>query len=129
MRTCDIHGCDRKHKAHGLCFLHYQRVRNRTPLDKPEPGTERSKDASGYVITYVGRKKYYEHRLIMEQMLGRPLIAGENVHHVNGQRDDNRPENLELWSTSQPAGQRVADKIRFANEIHSLYGTNPQHFE
>jgi hypothetical protein len=48
-----------------------------------------------------------QHHLVMERMLGRLLVAGENVHHRNGVRDDNRPSNLELWVVAQPAGQRV----------------------
>ena len=50
----------------------------------------------------------------METILGRPLLSSEHVHHKNGQRTDNRPENLEMWDGRQPAGQRVEDKIDWA---------------
>lgn len=67
------------------------------------------------------RGQILEHVFVMAQKLGRPLVTGENVHHINGVRDDNRPENLELWSRSQPPGQRIADKVEWAKELLSLY--------
>jgi len=76
-------------------------------------------DKNGYRV--VG-KWDMEHRVVMAQMLGRQLLKHETVHHRNGDRADNRPCNLELWSSRQPKGQRIEDKVQWAKEILALYG-------
>jgi len=76
-----------------------------------------------------GRTPYvFEHILVAEELLDRYLVEGESVHHMNGVRDDNRPENLELWTRPQPSGIRVSGAIAWARSIYDRYvdvGTPP----
>jgi hypothetical protein len=56
---------------------------------------------NGYLTICIGNKKYYVHRLVMQEKLGRPLKHNEHVHHINGDKTDNSIENLELLTAEE----------------------------
>jgi hypothetical protein len=68
------------------------------------------------------RGRIFEHKYIMSEHIGRALKEDECVHHKNGVRTDNRIENLELWKIGQPAGARLEDKLKWAQELLEEYG-------
>jgi hypothetical protein len=127
--------CSKKcyRKQHTINARIKYRIENNIDLDAPvkikAPNGMGHKEPHGYI--YITKKRHpnsqkkgriYEHTFVMSEHIGRPIKKGESIHHKNGIRDDNRIENLELWSVAQPAGQRVKDKIAWAKSFLKEYG-------
>ena len=144
-KPCSIDGCEKVMRLFGMCTRHASRVKKGITDMRPgkiAPGLkigEKRKPyghqyitATGYIWIVVDPKLSFgqeskagymaEHRYIMSRHLGRALLTHENIHHINGVRDDNRLENLELWDTSQPNGGRLTDKIKWWKESLEQYG-------
>lgn len=131
---CSTYGCSGLSVAKGMCFSCWTRLKKRGTVEYSEKHLMRFKktvDDKGYVHVPMPAhpnarksKRVPEHRLVMSQFLGRALNRNENVHHKNGDRADNRIENLELWVTSQPTGQRPLDLIQWARIILKTYAAD-----
>lgn len=129
---CTVEDCSVNFHALGFCRHHYNIFKRHG-----DPSWVKKYTAEGYLHSHGYRILYRpnhpnadangrlaEHRYLMSEALKRPLLPKEEVHHMDGNRANNNLSNLELWNTSQPPGQRVEDKIKWAFEILNLYGTD-----
>ena len=133
-------GCEKLQQDSGLCPMHKRRLLKHGSVGPPGPSRRRNGgwgtpqrgsfiNDHGYRMVHVPdspmsnpRGYVPEHRTAVSRHLGRELYENENVHHINGVRTDNRLENLELWVSSQPSGQRPADLVLWAKTILDRYG-------
>ena len=103
-KTGDPGPAGRRRREHGAW-----RMNDLGYMFRVVPGTTSAKKrgkAAGGVIEL-------QHRVVMEQLLGRSLGPHEQVHHKNTIRHDNDPSNLEVWTKSQPSGGRPEDLVRW----------------
>ncbi|MDQ3747974.1 MAG: HNH endonuclease [Acidobacteriota bacterium] len=126
-KVCSVDECGKRVRSHGLCNAHsiMQARHGRTYSTYV---TGKVFLHHGYVVEYNPSHiqadkggKVLQHARIMSDHLERRLHTFETVHHKNGVKDDNRLENLELWASRHPKGQRVEDLVEFGIQILSEY--------
>ena len=96
-RKCKVEDCDNDTSkgAHGFCGKHYLRWTRYGRLNTiVNRGSGYTIDSQAYVVLFINGKRQYEHIVVAERALGKPLPKGAVVHHVDGQQWNNEPSNL-----------------------------------
>jgi hypothetical protein len=115
--VCKIEGCDKPCDCHGMCGMHAQRMRRYGDPYYVTPEQERRANNRAAQIarldsvkpsTYRKRHGRHEHRVVAEQMLGRALMPGEIVHHIDGDKHNNNPSNLQVMTQDHHLREHLA---------------------
>jgi hypothetical protein len=111
-KTCRIKGCNNTTEkgSGGMCGMHTQRVRRYGDPNYVTPEQQRRENNRAAQLrrveqvrpdTYRKLHGRHEHRVVAEQMLGRPLKRNEIVHHIDGNKHNNDPSNLQVMTQSE----------------------------
>lgn len=107
---CTVDGCRKDVFLVGICKMHYERRRKFNDVNYVTPECIRranSRDAQLLNVHSVKPTTYrkllgrHEHRVVAEAMIGRPLFSDEHVHHIDGNKHNNSPSNLQVMTRSE----------------------------
>ena len=102
-------------------FSELNKVTNKTRMTAAvREKLRKSRLNTGEGKTYAKRYGKHEHRIVAEQILGRALYPGEVVHHIDGNKRNNKPENLRVFESQSDHAKFHAEFSWFIKELEKL---------
>ena len=128
-KKCCIEGCtnDTSKGSKGMCGMHAARVRRYGDPNYITPENQRRKNNRESQLqrftqvkpdTYRKLHGRHIHRVIAEQVIGRPLAKGEIVHHIDGNKQNNDPSNLQVMTQSEHMKLHLAEMMQAKKKAH-----------